>query len=182
MKFHFILALLIVAFVCQISKADVTYNLVDHGVPDHVLTGTITVLDSAADDGTLDESEIVSWQVAVSGLTNFDFSSADAGSDLTVSGVLITSTEIIVSERATTGQNLILYDFNAGSDFYIDTNAIAANGSSVGSVNYNDSVGGVASLPLANLDRVHAIRVPEPSIVSMIWIGMVGACLRRRRD
>ena len=167
--------LLLVAFACQIAAADITYNLVDHGVPDHTLTGTITVLDTAADDGILTEAEVSSWAVAVSGtLINFSIDSDSGSPNLVITDNVSITSEMITIEAADMGEsNRIAYG-NMGAE-YQDRN------SGGGDVSYQQPVS-LALLPVPNTARVHAVAqvIPEPSSLSLIVATSLGALCRRR--
>jgi hypothetical protein len=160
--------------------AGIVYDLVDHGVPDHTLSGTITVSDTAAADGLLVESEVLSWQVDVSG-SEVNFSLADWAIYLLDGPLHITKTRIytgiepdgVRSGFHMTGPNLESYSIRHGTDYF--------------GVTYDGCVFGC---PLVRLRYdppppliVHAtVAVPEPSTFTFLCLGLVGAGLAGWRN
>ena len=169
-------SMIVVSLWCVSSQADLVYRLVDHGIPEHSVSGTISVLDSAADDGLLSPSEVVSWSISVVG-SAVNFSATSVNGVVDTPGVHINSDEIFVGVNATPRNAVDYFEFGTFNR-YIDANL---EPSGFGSVIVSESPFG-ASLQLPYAARIHAIRVvPEPVFCPAAVLGIVGAVLRRRR-
>ncbi len=180
-----LLSLFFVFVLSAYVNADIVYSLVDHGLANHTMSGTVTVSDSAATDGALDLSEVIRWQVSVEGTdVNFSISDSSPSASINLSGVLITSATIEIPTAANGEPNFFFYD--AGQSEYHDGNFRSDPVVNNAEIIYRNSVDLAFDFSSPNANRVHGrlqVAVPEPNgLISMFLVGVVFGCKRHRTN
>ncbi|MDA0834615.1 MAG: PEP-CTERM sorting domain-containing protein [Planctomycetota bacterium] len=188
--------LAVVAAFSMPASADLIYNFPDRFLDQesHHLSGMITVLDSAPDDGVLLSSEITAFEFNITGNYNYVISSTDDhGRAQAIGTILITPSFIYLpppDESSSLWQNQLYIDNGTNWINWLRSH-YALYGYHIDESLYNSGYSSnplawYTLLPYSNLENwVIAERlgesVPEPSTIALLLLGAVGLIADGRR-